>query len=297
MIDISIVIVSYNTKELLENCLKSIQKSANGLNVEIFVVDNNSHDGTVNFIKKYFKEITLIANKKNLGFSKANNLALKRAKGKYSLILNPDTVLERKTLIDMKTFMDNKPQFAMATCKVELASGKPDLDARRRFPTPWRSFCHFMKLSKIFKNISFFNEYYMDDISPDQEHEVDACAGAFMFARSSVLKKVGYFDEDFFFYGEDLDLCYRLRQIGHKIVYTPITKIVHYKGASSGIKKHSKHLSKISKKSKEKAIKESTHAMEIFYKKHYRGKYPFFITQSVLIAIRALTMIRLFNLK
>ena len=189
--------------------------------------------------------------------------------------------------------MDKNPKFSMATCKVELESGKLDLDARRRFPTPWRAFCHFSHLSKVFKNISFFSEYYMDDIPQDQEHEVDACAGAFMFIRSSVLKKVGFFDEDFFFYGEDLDLCYRFRQNGYKIVYTPITKIIHYKGASSGIKKHSKHLSKITSGSKAKAIKESTRAMELFYKKHYQTKYPFFITQPVLVAISVLTYVRL----
>ncbi len=297
MIDISVVIVSYNTKELLYNCLKSVTTAANGLNLEIFIVDNNSHDGTANFIKKNFPNIKLIANKKNLGFSKANNLALKIAKGKYVLILNPDTVLEKNTLLQMKKFMDENQQTAMATCTVELANGQLDRDARRRFPTPWRSFCHFSHLSKIFKNVNFFSEYYMDDLPADQEHEVDACAGAFMFTRLSVLKKVGFFDEDFFFYGEDLDLCYRFKQNGYKITYTPITKIIHYKGASSGIKKHSEHLSKITRDSKIIAIKESTRAMELFYKKHYMDKYPFFVTQPVLTAIKILTQIRLLNSK
>ena len=290
---LSIVIVSYNTKELLEDCLNSIKKAAEKIETETFVVDNNSEDGTQVSVRKNFPWVKLIANRKNLGFSKANNIALKIAKGEYLLVLNPDTVIERDTLLKMLEFMDDNPKYQMATCKVELESGKLDLDARRRFPTPWRSFCHFSYLSKIFKNVSFFSEYYMDDIPEDRQHEVDACAGAFMFIRSSALKKVGFFDEDFFFYGEDLDLCYRFWQNGYKIVYTPITKITHYKGASSGIKKHSKHLSKITSESKVKAIKESTRAMELFYKKHYQRKYPFFITKSVILAINALTVLRL----
>ena len=295
---LSIIIVSYNTKELLIDCLKSAQSAIGRQEeTETFVVDNNSEDGTQAEVKKNFPWVKLIANRQNLGFSKANNLALKIAKGEYVLILNPDTVLQKDTLSKMTEFMDKNPEISMASCKVELQSGKLDLDARRRFPTPWRSFCHFSHLSKIFKNVNFFSEYYMDDISPNSQHEVDACAGAFMFIRSNVLKKIGFFDEDFFFYGEDLDLCYRFWENGFKIVYTPITKITHYKGASSGIKKHSKHLSKISRESKVKAIKESTRAMELFYKKHYKSKYPFFITKPVLLAIDALTLIRLMRLK
>lgn len=290
---ISIVIVSYNTEELLTDCLLSIEEATKGVDTETYVVDNKSADDTVKTVKQKFPWVKLITNSDNLGFSKANNLALKIAKGKYILVLNPDTVLEKDTLLKMLEFMDKNPDYSMATCKVELESGKLDLDARRRFPTPWRSFCHFSHLSKIFRNINFFSEYYMDDIPQDQEHEVDACAGAFMFIRSSALEKVGLFDEDFFFYGEDLDLCYRFRQNGYKIVYTPITQITHYKGASSGIKKHSKHLSKITSESKAKAIKESTRAMKLFYKKHYQTKYPFLITQPVLAAISALTFIRL----
>lgn len=290
---LSIIIVSYNTEELLSDCLESIAVAKRGLETETFVVDNSSIDKTVETVKQKFPWVKLIENPQNLGFSKANNIALNLAKGKYILILNPDTVLQKDTLFKMVEFMDNNPKFSMATCKVELENGKQDLDARRRFPTPWRAFCHFSHLSKIFKNINFFSEYYMDDISQDQEHEVDACTGAFMFIRSNALKKVGFFDEDFFFYGEDLDLCYRFRQNGYKIVYTPITKIIHYKGASSGIKEHSKHLSKITQESKAKAIRESTRAMKLFYKKHYQTKYPFFITQPVLVAISTLTLIRL----
>jgi len=290
---LSIIIVSYNTKELLNDCLGSIESAIGKIETETFVVDNNSEDGSQNSVKKKFPWVKLIINSKNLGFSKANNLALKVAKGEYVLILNPDTVLQKDTLSKMSDFMDKNPNISMATCKVELQNGKLDMDARRRFPTPWRAFCHFSHFSKVFRNISFFNEYYMDDIPNDRQHEIDACAGAFMFIRSKDLKKVGFFDEDFFFYGEDIDLCYRFRGRGLKIVYTPITKIIHYKGASSGIKKHSKHLSKISRESKVKAIRESTRAMELFYKKHYVDKYPSFITWSTMVAIKMLTLVRL----
>lgn len=294
---ISIVIVSFNTKELLEDCLNSVNAAAKNIQTETFVVDNNSHDGTQKSVRQNFPWVNLIANKTNIGFSKANNIALKKTSGKYILVLNPDTVLQKDTLSKMTNFMEKNQDVSMATCRVELPDGKLDLDARRRFPTPWRSFCHFSHLSRVFKKISFFSEYYMDDLPANREHEIDACAGAFMFIRASVLKKVGTFDEDYFFYGEDLDLCYRFRQQGYKIVYTPITKITHYKGASSGLKKHSKHLSKLSRDSKEKAIRESTRAMELFYKKHYQGKYPFFVTRPVLMAIDTLTLVRLARLK
>lgn len=292
--DLSIIIVSYNTKELLDDCLKSIQASAKGISHEVFVIDNNSKDGTVEFIKSNYPQVKLIANSQNLGFSKANNIALKKARGDLIIVLNPDTKLMSDTLSQMVNFIKHAdPEIAVATCRVELPNGDLDRDCRRLFPTPWRAFCHFSKLSSIFPKSRIFGAYQMGYISDSKEHEIDSCAGAFMLVKKPALDKVGLFDEDFFFYGEDLDLCARFKDAGYKIVYTPITKITHYKGAASGMKSTSQNVTKATKDSKRRAIKESTRAMELFYKKHYMDKYPFFITWPIILAIRVLTIIRL----
>ena len=290
--DLSIIIVSYNTKELLADCLKSIQKALQFISAEVFVVDNNSSDGTVSLIKKKFPKIKLKANKQNLGFSKANNQALTLIRGKYVLILNPDTKLMSDTITKMIDFMQGNPQVTVSTCKVELPNGQIDRDCRRHFPTPWRAFCHFTGLSKIFAGSKIFDQYYFGYLPDDHEHEIDACAGSFMMVRANAIKKVGLFDEDFFFYGEDLDWCWRFKEAGYKIMYTPITKIIHYKGAASGMKSTSAHLTKATRESKEKAIAESTRAMELFYKKHYSNIYPFYINWLVLSSLRMLKIIR-----
>lgn len=291
--DVSIIIVSYNTKELLEDCLNSIKKATKNLNVETFIVDNNSFDETPQMVKEKFPHVNVIANKDNVGFSKANNQAIKKAKGNYLLILNPDTTLEEDTLIKMKEYMDKNQEVGIATCKVVLKDGSLDEDCRRSFPSPWVSFCYFSGLAKLFPTSKLFNKYHMGYISDSITHQVDSCVGAFMMIKKSTINEVGMFDEDFFFYGEDLDLCWRVKEAGYKIMYTPITKITHHKGASSGIKKSSEQITKATKKSKQKALKESTRAMELFYNKHYKAKYPIFITWVVLSATRILSALRL----
>lgn len=295
--DLSVIIVSYNTRELLKSCLESVIKASENLDKEIFVVDNNSHDNTVKLVSEKFPKVKLIANKKNLGFSKANNQALKRANGKYFLILNPDTKVLPDTINKMITFMELNRETGVATCRIELPSGRLDSDCRRHFPTPARALCHFLSLDKFFKGSKIFDSYYMGYLPENIEHEVDACVGAFMMVRSSAAKKVGFFDEDFFFYGEDLDWCYRFKKAGYKIFYTPITKIIHYKGASSGIKKSSSHLTKATRASKEKATRESTRAMKLFYQKHYAQKYNHLVTLLVLVAVSLVEYWRIFKIR
>jgi len=284
MMLLSIVIVSFNVEELLVKCLESIEKNSKSLPLEVFVVDNDSTDNTVLRIRKDFPNVRLIANEKNLGFSKANNQALKKAKGEYLLVLNPDTELKGDTLSKMINFMKRNKDVAVSTCRVELAN-------------PWRSFCHFSNLSKLFSGSRVFDQYHMGYMPDNIEQEVDACAGAFMMIRSSALKKVGYFDEDFFFYGEDLDWCWRFREKGYRIVYTPITKIIHHKGASSGIKDSSKKNSKATKESKGRVLKESTRAMRLFYEKHYKSVYPLPVRWLVLAGVKILETVRLLKLQ
>lgn len=290
---LTIVIVSFNTKELLAKCLQSIEKATKVIETQTFVVDNASSDGTSQDIGKNFPWVKLIENISNLGFSKANNIALKKAQGEYVLILNPDTELMQDSLEKLVDFMDKNPIVSMLTPKVMLPTGKLDRDCRRSFPTPWRAFTHFSGLSKIFPKSKIFDSYYLNYLDDSIQHEIDACEGAFMLTRRKELEKVGFFDEDFFFYGEDLDLCYRFKKLGYKILYTPITKIIHYKGVSSGIKKESKDITMASRQSKKKALRESTRAMKLFYKKHYRDKYPKLVTFLVLATISIIEKLRL----
>lgn len=292
---LSIIIVSFNTKELLKECLDSVKISAKNIESETYVVDNNSSDGSTDLVKDQYEWVNLIENNSNVGFSKANNKALKKAIGDYSLILNPDTKLEKNTLKKMIDFINSDSTIGIATCKVQLPGGKLDHDCRRHFPSPWRAFTHFSQLSKLFSGSKIFDQYHMGYISTEEEHEIDSCVGAFMLVRSSAIKKVGLFDEDFFFYGEDLDWCWRFKKGGYKIIYTPITKIIHYKGAASGIKPLSAHLSKASVESKKRAVRESTRAMELFYKKHYKNIYPGFLTWLVITVVKLLERYRIFK--
>ncbi|MBI2327793.1 glycosyltransferase family 2 protein [Candidatus Curtissbacteria bacterium] len=295
--DISVVIVSYNTEELLKDCLNSLKTALRKVKSEVFVVDNNSQDDTVASIKKDFPWVKLSVNSQNVGFSKANNQSLKKARGKYILVLNPDTQLMSETIGKMINFMENRQDVAVSTCRVELPNGQLDRDCRRHFPTPWRAFSHFSGLAKIFPKSKIFDQYYMGYQKDTQDHEIDSCEGAFMMVRRSAIKKVGYFDEDFFFYGEDLDWCWRFKEAGYKVMYTPSAKIIHYKGAASGMKSSSIHLTKATRASKIRAIKESTRAMELFYRKHYANIYPFFITWSAILAIKILAFFRLIRVK
>lgn len=295
---LSIIIVSYNVEELLKKCLSSVKTSTAGIENEIFVVDNDSYDNSASMVKKNFPNVKLIENRSNAGFSKANNQAIKVAKGEYVLILNPDTELLKDTLLKMINYMDTSgPDIAVSTCRVELADGSLDRDCRRSFPTPSRAFFHFSGLSKIFRGSKIFDTYNMGYVSDSDETELDACVGAFMLIRRNVLKEVGPFDEDYFFYGEDLDLCYRIREKGYKIMYSPITKIIHHKGASSGIKKHSSQISKATRESKVRAIKESTRAMRLFYDKHYKKKYSGLVTSAVFLAIETVKYVRLLKIR
>lgn len=288
----SIIIVNYNVKELLRQCLQSLA----GVGCEIFVVDNASKDGSVEMVREEFPEVKLIASDKNLGFAKANNLALRQAQGRYLLFLNPDTVVPDETLSTIIQCMDGDPKVGVATCFIELASGGMDMDCHRGFPTPWASFCHFSGLAKLFPRSRLLGQYHQTWKDLSKPHEIDSCVGAFMMVRREAMEEVGVWDEDFFFYGEDLDWCYRFREHGWKVVFYPHVKIIHHKGASSGMKKSSQEVTTASRESKRRARKASTEAMRIFYEKHYRQKYPAVLNWLVLRGIKLVEKVRLLRL-
>lgn len=283
--DLSIIIVSYNTKDLLKECLDSIYKTSKGFSFEIIVSDNASKDGSPEMVKEKFKDVILISNNENLGFSKANNLGVKKSKGRYVLFLNSDTVVSENTLEEMIKFMDQRIDVGAATCKVMLTSGQIDDASHRGFPTPWNAFTHFSGISKILGSTKIFGGYNLGYMDLSKVHEIDALAGAFMLTRREAGEQVGWWDEDYFFYGEDLDFCYKLMQKGWKIYYVPQVSILHYKGVSGGIKKHSKEISTADEQTRIRSNNERFRAMRLFYKKHYENKYPWIITRLVYLGI------------
>lgn len=290
---ISIIIINYNTKELLKSLFLSILKSkAKDLVIEIIIVDNNSTDGSQEQIKKFAalikkKNISLkaIINKKNLGYAKANNQAIRVAKGRYILFLNSDTKLLADTLIKMVKFMDLNKQASAATCRVELADGSLDFSCHRGFPTPWAAFSYFVGLEGLFFKLKLFSQYHQGWKDFNQIHQVDVISGAFFLIRKEVLAKIGFFDEKFFIYGEDIDLCYRMNKKGYKIYFYPKTKIIHYKKQSGREKNKNKIDTQNNLNIRETTKKYFYQTMKIFYQKHYQNKYPWIVTKLVLFGI------------
>jgi GT2 family glycosyltransferase len=231
--DLSIIIVNYNVKEFLQNLLNSISKASSNIAKELIIVDNASDDGSVEMIQQKFPSAQLISNKKNLGFGKANNQALKIAKGKYILSINPDTIVSEDTFDSLISFFDGNNDAGLAGCKILNPDGSLQLACRRSFPGPWTSFCKVTGLSNLFPKSKIFARYNLTYLSEDKTYEVDAISGSFMMMRKEVYDKVGGFDEEFFMYGEDLDLCYRIQQAGYKVFYVHSTQIIHYKGEST----------------------------------------------------------------
>lgn len=277
-IDISIVIVNYNVKDFLYQCLLSIRSAVEGLNVETIVVDNNSQDNSVAILAPLFPEVIFKALPENIGFGKANNLGFSMAKGKYILILNPDTILQEDTLNTMMDYMEKSPEVGIAGCKVLNADGTFQLPCRRGFPTPWAAFCKLFGLQKIFPKSRIFAQYNQTFRDENETYYIDAIIGAFMFARKEVINQLEGFDRDFFMYGEDLDLCYRTYKLGYKVAYLHTTSIIHYKGEST-------------KRSSINDIKHFYEAMEIFAKKHSTNSTTFLLFLKVGIKLRALLSI------
>jgi len=282
MIDLSIIIVSYNTKDFIKECLKSIRITSKGFIYEIIVVDNVSSDGTSQMVKEEFPDVITIKSRENLGFSKANNLGVQKSKGKYVLFLNPDTVVYKNTLFNMVKFMDEHTKAGAATCKLVMPGGRLDDAAHRGFPNPWNSFSYFSGLSKVFPKSKLFGGYNLGWLDISKTHEIDACAGAFMMVRRQAGEKIGWWDEDYSFYGEDLEFCFRLKEEGWKIYFVPSISILHYKGVSGGIKKVSKRITTANLETKKRVTNWRFDAMRIFYKKHYQNRYPSLLSWVVL---------------
>lgn len=230
---ISIIIVSYNVSDLLQQALDSLLDATKDLAFEIFVVDNNSQDQTVIMVKEKYPMVNLMVNKENIGFSKANNQAIIKAKGEYVLLINPDTITSKDTIKKVIYFMDEHLEAGGLGVRMINAQGKFLPESKRGLPTPWASLTKFAGLAKLFPTSKAFSKYYMGWIGEHQTSEIEILAGAFMMLNHQALKKIGLLDESFFMYGEDIDLSYRLTLGGYKNYYFPETYIIHFKGQST----------------------------------------------------------------
>lgn len=267
---LSVIIVNYNVKHFLEQCLHAVLKAARNTETEIFVVDNHSVDGSCTMVKEKFPNVLLIENKENLGFSKANNQAINKSKGEYVLLLNPDTVVEEDTFQKVVEFMDSHPEAGGLGVKMIDGKGNFLPESKRGLPTPAVAFYKIFGLSKLFPKSKTFSKYHLGFLNKDENHEIEILSGAFMLMRKTALEKTGLLDECFFMYGEDVDLSYRLILAGYKNYYYSKTTIIHYKGEST-------------KKGSINYVRMFYKAMAIFARKHFsKGNANLF---SLLISV------------
>ncbi len=292
--DLSIIILNYNTRGLLDDCLRSLAKVKNEVDFEVIVIDNGSSDDSVEFIRKNHKWVKLFETGANLGFAKGNNYAKSIVSSEFVLFLNSDTVVGKGVLRGCLTYFKEN-RIGALTCKLLLKNGLPDKDARRAFITPWIGFSHlFLRLDNIFPHSRVFAKYWYGYIDENTIHEVDAIQGAFFLTSKQILDEVEWFDEDYFLDGEDIDLCWRIKEAGYKIIYYPKVSILHLKGATKG--KNKKQKKYISFSDKLKYRLSGVNSMEIFYRKRLWNKYPVILNYFVLAGIQMLKLIRITKL-
>lgn len=267
-VDVSILILNYNTCRLTMDCIRSVFDSVTNYSYEIILIDNHSHDDSVETISREYPGVLLIANQENVGFARGNNQGMDVASGRYVLLLNSDTVVRKDTLETMVAFMDTRADLGASGCKIILPDGSLDKACKRGFPTPSASFYYAFGFSKLFPDRPRFNGYQLGYLDPDEAYPIDCLVGAFMLVRRETIAQVGGLDEEFFMYGEDLDWCYRIKEAGWGIYYYPETSIVHLKGGSA-------------RRRPFKIVYEFHRAMILFHRKHYSRQYNSMINGAV----------------
>lgn len=259
--DLSIIIVNYNTREILRRCLRSIRGRDHGVAIQVVVVDNASRDNSTAMVRKEFPEITLLVNEQNLGFSAGNNRGIPYCSGEFILLLNSDTLVLPGTLERMVAFARENHDAGILGCKLIRPNGELDWACRRGFPTPMVALFKLLGFHRVFPRSRLFGRYNMTYLDPHRTYEVDSVVGAFMMIRRTVLDTVKGLDEDFFMYGEDLDLCFRAKEAGYRVFYVGQNQVIHIKGASS----------------RKESFRMNYHfhrAMILFHRKHFCSRYP-----------------------
>lgn len=279
--DLAVVIVNYNTREFIGPCLAALPAALGPLDAEVWVVDNASTDGSVDHVRAHFPWVRVIASPYNGGYAYANNLAL-RAAGftgdgplafRHALLLNPDTVPPPDSLAQLVAFLDANPSIGVCGPRVVRPDGTLDRACRRSAPTPLVSFYQLTGLARLFPKSRHFARYNLTYLPEDQQADVDAVVGACLLARGTALRQVGLMDERFFMYGEDLDLCLRVKQAGWRVVYYPAVRILHHKGRST-------------RKVSQRMIREFYRSMDLFHRKHFAPRSPFLVNLGVRLAVR-----------
>ncbi|PIY94165.1 MAG: hypothetical protein COY68_04050 [Candidatus Levybacteria bacterium CG_4_10_14_0_8_um_filter_35_23] len=284
--ELSIIILTYNAKDFTLQAVKSLEdnylEEVSSGKYEVIIADNASTDGSLDFFKEYkkkskIKNLQIVDSGGNIGFSAGNNKGVLSSKGKYLLFLNPDTIVYKKTLNYLVDFMDSHPEVGASSCKLINQDGDFDINCHRGFPTPWNAFCYFSGIQKVLPKNKFFAGYTQGWKDFNTTHEVDAIEGAFMLMPRSVGEKVKWWDEDYFFYGEDLQFCYNIKKIGYKIYYIGEVSIIHIGGVTSGIKKKTSNITTANLEAKRRLQRERFNAMRIFYRKNYQHTYSSFV--------------------
>ncbi|WP_207632554.1 glycosyltransferase family 2 protein [Foetidibacter luteolus] len=271
---LSIIIVNYNVKYFLEQCLCSVRQAIDNLQAEVIVVDNASTDGSINYLQPLFRWVKFINAGGNLGFGKANNLGLQHATGEYVLLLNPDTIIPEDSLYKCLQFVEAKQNAGAVGVRMLDGGGNFLPESKRSLPTPLSSFYKLSGMAALFPKSAVFNRYALGNLSQYNSHEVDVVSGAFFLCRRNLLQQLQGFDEDFFMYGEDVDLSYRIRQAGYCNHYFAGTAIIHFKGESSS-------------KASGKYVKMFYEAMVLFVKKHYHNRNKWLLSIALHTAIGA----------
>ena len=300
--DLSIIILNYNSAAYLKKCVESIGKSDIGnYKYEVIVVDNSSTDNSIELAKKSnIPNVKYLVLNTNKGFAHGNNQGLKEINPntRFVLFLNPDTLVQKNTFKNMIEFFDQNSKVDAATCQIDLAlTGKMQPECHRGFPTPWNALCYFSGLSKLFPHSKIFSGYFMGNLDTTIPHQIDACVVAFLMVKKAVGYKVKWWNEKYFFYGEDLDFCYQIKQQHFNLWFNPNCKITHFQGVSSGLISKSKHLSKASRVTKIKVAKASTQAMRIFYQENLFKDYSPITRGLVIFGINLLEIKRIFKAK
>ncbi len=277
---LSIIIVNYKTPEVLIQCINSINKSTLNMSFEICVVDNHSNDNSVGLLRGSFPRVNVIENEKNIGYGAANNLGIHATTGSYLLLINPDTILPQDAIEKLVIYLDLHPEVGAVGPKIIREDGRFDKACRRSFPTPGVAFYRLFGINKIFPNTRKYNRYNYEYESVDAEIEVDSLMGACILVRREVLDEVGLFDEQYFLYGEDIDLCYRIKQSGWGIRYYPTVTVIHLKGESS-------------RKNLSRSIFEFYRSMFLFHKKYFDSGTFFIVNWFIYSGIGLLYVIEI----
>lgn len=278
-VELSIVILSYNTKDVLRGCLASLRAGKTNADAwEIIVVDNASTDGSAEMVRKEYPAVRVIPQKSNLGYSAGNNVGIRKSQGKYILLLNSDTEASPGAIQETLQYLQHHADVGVISCKLTRLDGSMDPACHRGFPTPWAALTYFLGLERLLPKSNIFGRYHLGFKNLSEPHEIDSPSGAFYMIRHDVVNEAGLLDEQFFMYGEDLDWSYRIKEEGWKIIFYPFVSVLHKKWQSGKA-----HPDEAQRRPTQKHFFD---AMQLFYKKHYQHRYGWLVSALVLFGIK-----------